>query len=406
MAYRFLKGTRIVEWGEAITAPFCGKVLADLGAEVIKIECLPNGDPGRGLPPFAGDVPGDDRSLLFAHLNAEKRGVAIDVRTKAGRDLLHGLLGKVDAFIEDRPLREKESLGLTYAALRRSHPSLVVTTVTPYGSNGPYRNDNGYPSVSFHMSGAGWVTPPEVESVNEPPLSLPGRPAAMAAGLCAASGTQMALFARQYDGEGRHVDVSEVESIVPMMATPINRVAFDGREARREERVHGIAPFDFYPVKDGWVSIFLVQEAHWQRFVKLMGDPEWAKVAPFNGDRRQRAQYKEDLNDLMLPWLMQQEKEDLYIKCQALDIPVGPSRSMTEVLADPQFAARESWRKSSHPAFGAMTYLRPPYLTSREPWATPQPSPRLGQHTREVLGSVLGLSRTKLAALATAGVTR
>ncbi|MEE9285471.1 MAG: CoA transferase [Dehalococcoidia bacterium] len=403
MSNGFLAGTRVIEWGEALTAPFCGKLLADLGAQVIKIEPLPGGDAGRGLPPFAGGVPGRQRSLLFAHLNAGKRGVALDLATAPGRELLHALFGEADALIEDRPLAQKEAMGFTYERLHADYPSLVVTSVSPYGQTGPYRDYHGYPSVSFHMSGAGYVTPPLVQSSEQPPLSLPGRPAAISGGLAAAAGTQMALLARRFDGRGRHVDVAEVESMLAMMATPINRYAMEGRVEKREERSTGLAPFAFFPVKDGYVSIFLVQEAHWRRLVAMMGDPDWADNELF-ADRRARAQYLEDVTALMHPWLSQQRKEELYAQAQALDIPIGPAHTMDDVLADDHFAHRGVFHRGSHPAFGPMTYLQPPYRASRGRWSPPSPAPGLGEHTRDVLMSWLGLSRREVAALAAAGV--
>jgi formyl-CoA transferase len=213
----------------------------------------------------------------------------------------------------------------------------------------------------------------------------------------------MALWARQYDGQGRHVDISEAESMLPTMATPINRFSFEGQVESRAGRVHGQAPFDFYRVKDGYASIFLVQEAHWDRFVALMGSPAWAKAEMFT-DRRTRAQYKEDLAALMEPWLREQRNDELYVKAQAMDIPIGPARTMDEVLADRHFAERGVFRRARHPELGPVTWLHPPYRSSRGPWPTPPPAPELGQHTAEVLASWLGLSRRDLAGLAAAGV--
>ncbi len=398
-----LSHIRVVEWGECLTAPFAGKVLRDLGAQVVKVESLPAGDYGRELPPFAGGRPGPGRSLFFEYLNGGKRSAALDLREEAGRELLLALLAEADALLEDRPLREKEAWGLTYDRLHERFPSLVVATVSPYGQNGPYRYDPGYPSVSFHMSGAGWTTPPSVESVERPPLSLPGRPAAVMGGLAAAAALQTALMACALDGQGRHADVSEVEAMLPTMATPINRFSFEGKVEPRTERVHGVAPFDHYRVKDGYASIFLVQEAHWERFVAMMGNPEWAKAEMFK-DRRMRAQYQEDMAALMEPWLRQQANEELYVKAQALDIPIGPARRMDEVLRDAHFAARGVFRRAQHPEMGATTYLHPPYRSSDGPWETPAPAPYLGQHTAEVLMSWLGLCRRDVAGLAAAGL--
>ena len=398
-----LTGITIIEWGEAITAPFCGKVLADLGATVIKLESLPQGDPGRGLPPFAGERPGRDRSLLFAHLNARKQGVAIDMTTNAGLEIFEALLGEADVLIEDRTPEERAAAGIAYDDVHAKFPTLVVTSLTPYGCTGPYKDRRGEPSVSSHMSGAAYATPSEVASVEQPPLSLAGRPAAMTGGLCGAAATLLALLSRSFDQQGRHADVAEVETMLPVMASPLNLLAFDGSVQPREDRGHGLAPFDFYPVKDGYASVFLVQEAHWQRLLELMGNPEWADV-PMFADRRIRAQYREDLSNLLQPWFEEQRNEDLYQRAQAMDLPIGPVRGMAEVLADDQSAFREVFQRGHHPSFGDMLYIQPPYRSTAVPWQTPAPAPSLGQHTNDILQGWLGVSKREVASLAAAGV--
>ena len=238
------------------------------------------------------------------------------------------------------------------------------------------------------MSGAGFVTPPQVESVAQPPLSLPGRPAAIIGGYCAAAATVLSLLARGADGRGRYADIAEVEGLIAMLATPLNQYSAEGVIAARDERIHGMAPFDFYRVKDGWASIFLVQEAHWQRLVELMGSPDWT-TAPMFADRRVRGQYKEDLNNIMQPWLDEQAKEDLYLRAQAKDIPIGPARTMQEVLADPHFEAREVFVHSPHPRLGEMLHLRPPFRWRGQEWTPPEPAPEAGEHTGVVEDAAL-----------------
>ncbi|MBM4406376.1 MAG: CoA transferase [Chloroflexi bacterium] len=403
----FLAGTLVIELGEVYSAPFAGKLLADLGADVIKIESLPKGDPARSMPPFArSPSPGAgprDTSLMFAWLNANKRSVALNLRTITGRKLLKGLLAKADIFLHNKQPKDLEALGLTYEELHAQFPRLVVASVTPYGQTGPYRNRKAYPSTALHMTGASWYTPQHVDALDEPPLSLPGRPAAVMGGLAVAMGALTAIVSRKVTGQGSHVDVSETESVMPTQSTPVNRFSFDGMVEPRNERIYGIGPFDFFRVKDGWTSIFLVQDAHWNRLVKLMGDPDWSKDPIFK-DRRTRAQYKEDVTALMQPWLLEQTNEDFYVKAQAADLPIGPARTIDKTLTDPQFVSRRIFRKARHPATGDMAYLRPPYLTPSLPWQTPAPSPRLGQHTSAVLMSTLGLSRRQLTTLAAQGV--
>jgi crotonobetainyl-CoA:carnitine CoA-transferase CaiB-like acyl-CoA transferase len=403
MSRPFLSGVVVLELGEVYAAPFAGKLLADLGADVIKIESLPGGDPGRAMPPFARrPAPGAsacDASLMFAWLNAGKRSVALNLKTETGRKLLKGLLAKADIFLHSLRPMEIEAIGMSFPSLHAEFSRLVVTAVTPFGQTGPYRNRKAYSSTALHSTGASWYTPQHVDSLDDPPLSLPGRPTAVMGGLAAATGSLTALLSRKVSGQGSHVDISEAETLMPTQSTPTNRLSFDGLVEPRNERIYGIGPFDFFKVKDGWTSIFLVQDAHWNRLVKLMGDPEWAKDPIFK-DRRTRAQYKEDVAALMQPWLLEQSNEDLYVKAQAADLPIGPARTIDKALKDPQFVHRGIYRKVAHPALGEMAYLRPPYLTPDLPWRPPAPSPSLGQHTSQVLMSSLGLCRRQLTTLA------
>ncbi len=419
MPYSLLRSVRVIEWGEVFTAPFCGKLLTDLGAEVIKVEALPGGDPGRGLPPFAGEMPSRQRSLMFSHLNAGKRGLALDAASDAGLALLRGLLAEADALVIDRPVAERERQGLTYEALHAAFPRLVVASILPFGETGPRSGHKGDRSLSFHMSGASHANPLFVPTFDHPPLLLPGNAAGITGGLIGAAGTMMAVLAARLTGEGRHVDMAEVETVIPMLADPLDRYNFEGQDEPRAGRIKGFAPFDFYRVQDGWASMFLVQEAHWQRLMKMMGDPDWARAEQF-ADRRRRAQYREDMDALMEAWLLQQRNEDLYVRAQASDIPIGPARTMDKVVLDPQLAHRGALQAAGQPPAGApvlpapvqtgagnwsaVPRLAPPYKVAGDDWLPPAAAPRLGEHTAQVLTALLGLSARELAALAAAGV--
>jgi len=375
----FLNGITVLEWGEAFTAPLCGKILADLGANVIKAE-PPGGEPGRAMPPFKIGSPGAGRSLLFEHLNAGKESVTI-----ASSADLDDLASDADVLLEGH-LDYTTNVSAALDTLRNTFPHLIITSVSSFGRVGPLAKAPGYPSMAFHMSGAGFVTPPQVKSLSSPPLSLPGRPAAVIGGYCAAAATVLSLLMRGMDGKGRLADIAEVEGMIPMLATPINQYSAEGVITARDERIHGMAPFDFYAVKDGWASIFLVQEVHWQRLVELMGSPEWADTEMF-ADRRVRAQYKEDLNNIMQPWLHDQDNEELYALAQSKDIPIGPARTIDEVLADPHFIERQVLTRSPHPHLGTMEHLRPPFRWRGQQWTPPSPAPEPGSHSQPLPNS-------------------
>ncbi len=398
-----LAGIRILELGEGLTAPFAGKLLADLGAEVTKVELLPSGDSGRAEPPFGGEVPGPGRSLLFAHLNAQKQSVALNLSCHPGRAILKGLLRDADALLCGYGPVELARLGLSVEDLHQALPHLVIACVTPFGMTGPSSPAPGSPFASFHASGAGHTNPFYVPSLDRPPLTLPGKPGAMTGGLMGAAGCLLALLARRTYGGGEIVDVSEVETLSPVVADQTNNYSFSGTVEQRNKRVKGMAPFGFFPVKDGYASLFIIQEAQWQRFVHMMGDPEWTKAEMFQV-RRTRAQYKEDLEALMAPWLSEQEGEDLYVRSQANDVPIGPARTMDMVLKDRHLVARGAFAPGKRADGSPMTGLRAPYRVDDQATADGRRAPALGAHTREMLIARLGFSARDLDALTAAGV--
>jgi crotonobetainyl-CoA:carnitine CoA-transferase CaiB-like acyl-CoA transferase len=398
-----LNGIRIVEFGEEVTTPFAGKLLADLGADVIKVEPLPYGDRGRVAPPFAGEQPGPGRSLLFAHLNAQKRSLALRLPSPAASALLSAFLREADALLCGYSPAALGALGLSLEALHSEHPRLVIAAATSFGMTGPYRDAPGSPFVSYQASGAGHTSPFYVPNLASPPLVLPCRPAAMTGGLMGAAACLLALLARRHGGEGAIVDVSEVETLFPVVADQTNNYNFSGTVEQRNKRVKGMAPFGFFPVKDRYASLFIIQEAQWQRFVHMMGDPEWTKAEMFQV-RRTRAQYKEDLEALMAPWLEQQEAEALYARSQAADVPIGPARTMDNVMKDEQLIARRAFAPGKRADGGPFTGLRAPYLIDGESTSDGRRAPALGEHTRQLLMGWLGLSSRDVDALAAGGV--
>ncbi|MBM4404627.1 MAG: hypothetical protein FJ039_00350 [Chloroflexi bacterium] len=398
-----LTGLRIIELGEEVTTPFAGKLLADLGADVLKVEPLPFGDRGREAPPFAGERPGPGNSLLFAHLNAAKRSIALRLSTPTGRALFKSLLREADALLCGYTPAVLASFGLSLENLQRDLPRLVIASVTPFGLTGPDRDAPGSPFVSYQASGAGHTSPFYVPGPESPPLVLPGRPAAVTGGLMGAAACLLALMARRHNGGGTLVDVSEVETLFPVVADQTNNYNFSGVVERRNKRVKGMAPFGFFPVKDGYASLFIIQEAQWQRFVRMMGDPEWTKAEMFQV-RRTRAQYKEDLEALMAPWLDEQEAEDLYVRSQAADVPIGPARTMDNVMKDEQLIARRAFAPGKRADGGPFIGLRAPYRVDGEMTPDGRRAPALGEHTRDLLMAWLGLSAADVDALSAAGV--
>ena len=204
-----LQGVRVIEWGNLVSAPFCGKVLGELGADVIKIEPPGTGDEGRARGPFPGGVPHPERSSLFLFANLNKRGITLNVESAEGRRILERLLESADIFVENQPLSLIEATGLSYESLKGSYPGLIVTSISPYGRSGPYRNYKGTDLTANAMSGLSFGT----GHPHREPLTTPLRQASYLAGVGAAFASIVALLGRDLNGRGQSVDVAEAQVI-------------------------------------------------------------------------------------------------------------------------------------------------------------------------------------------------
>jgi crotonobetainyl-CoA:carnitine CoA-transferase CaiB-like acyl-CoA transferase len=240
-----LQDLTIVECAEEVPGPYCGKLLADLGAEVIKIEPPAHGDAARRMGPFYNDDPSPDNSLLFGYLNTNKFGVTLDVSTTLGKELVHRLLETADVFLFGGEVDVMGSLGLGYETLRRLNPLLVSVYITPFGLSGPYAGRRGGELVSFHMSALGLMTPGGKEIPKGlSPLKVGGHQALMIAGLTAATATLHALFAREASREGQQVDVSELEPLASFQFMDMARWVYAGVPGIRGTRDVGRACSD------------------------------------------------------------------------------------------------------------------------------------------------------------------
>lgn len=381
-----LEGIRVVEWTQDMPGAYCGKLLADLGAEVIKIE-EPEGDPIRRRGPYPQDVPDPERSAFFLFLNNNKLGITLDLRATADRHLLDGLLQDTDIFIAECPVVMLNERGLEYEALSKVNPQLIVTAVTPFGLTGPYKDYKTTDLVSWHLSGLGHATPGNVEDIEaEYPLRAGGRQADSAAGITAAVASLHALFMRYQTGRGQLVDASRLEAITAYNLGNLGTYSFTGQTPVRHKggRLTGQI-ITVLPCSDGLVCLVTVQEYQWQTFLeKVLGNPEWASWEVFR-DRMTRSQNWDALEPLVSELTRSFTKQELTQACLANRVPCQPVNTIAEMVHSPQLAAREFFPKVRHPAMGNVTVPRIPYIFDGQPPAIPRPAPLLGEHTAQVL---------------------
>jgi crotonobetainyl-CoA:carnitine CoA-transferase CaiB-like acyl-CoA transferase len=394
-----LEDVRILDLTEGITGPFATKQLADLGADVIKIE-RPGGDPARRYGPFPGDVPHPEKSGGFLHLNTNKRSVMLDPSSPSGRDILLRLVEKADALVENFPPGTIEGWELGYEALSAVNPRLVVTSLTPFGQEGPAA---GRKATELTIAARSSF----LISAGEPdrePVKYAGRQTEFVSGLHAAWGTMVALYHAAVSGEGQHVDVSQFESAIMIGDQGLVGAAYFSGGGRARSGRHPLRfPGVVMPVADGYVSL-LITDDQWARFCRMAELPEYA-TDPGLAIQRGRAERLEELEVAFVPWFLVRTKQEVFDIAQQFGVPIAPFNTIDEVLRDPHLIARNYFRTIVHPVLGEITLSGPPAILSETPWDLRRPAPLLDQHAKEILASELGLEPEEIVALRAAGVT-
>ena len=398
-----LNGVRVVEWGDFISAPFCGKVLAELGADVIKVEPPSLGDSSRRSGPFPDNLPDPERSGLFLVNNINKRSVSLDLETFTGRELFGSLLESADVFLENQPPELPGNLGLDYEGLKWRFPRLIVTSISPYGRSGPYSGFKGGDLTNNALGGLSFGTGhPDRE-----PLTTPLHQLSYLAAVGAGFATVVAVLARDTTGRGQLVDVSEAQVGAVLLSgyhlpTYIYRGVAGWRSGNRMRL--GLFPNCVLPCKDGYVCIDAPQLEQYRRFLGLLGDQAWTEVPRYRNRRAMSDEYPEEAEALIIPWFMQHTKDEILKICMEHRVPCVPVRTIDEVLEDSQLNSRDFFQELRHPEAEVFRYPGAPYRMEGTPCRYVRPAPTLGQHNEEVLCGELGVEPGRLAGMFRAGV--
>lgn len=394
-----LAGLRVAEWALGTPGAYCGKLLADLGADVIKIE-EPEGDPTRRIGPFVDEQPGQERSAYFLFLNTNKRGIVLDLGKAHDRRQLDGLLRTSDIFVTDSSYQQLTCRQLEPETVRASHPNLVHTAITPFGLTGPYRDYRTTDLVSFHLSGLGHATPGNVADLEaERPLRVGGRQADMAAGLIAAIASLHGVFTRLQTGRGQIADVSRLEAIASYNLGNLGTYVFTGQVPVRHREGHSAGEIiTVLPCSDGLVCLVTVQEYQWRAFVEtVLGYPEWADWEVFK-DRELRGQNGDILFHLLAELTEAFTKRELVQACLANRVPCQPVNTLAETTSSVQLAHREFFASVRHPVMGEVRLPRQPLVFCGERPPLCRPAALLGEHTHEVLADVAAPMREPMVA--------
>ena len=394
-----LAGLRVLEIAERVAGPYCGKLLASLGAGVLKVERPTGGDPSRREGPFPGDVPNPETSGLFLYLNTGKRGITLDLDDAQGQALLSELAGQADVLVTDRQPGQGDAGGPEFGPLRDANPGLIVASVTPFGTLGPYAAFRAHDLNVFHAGGEGYLLPNGLALDTFPeraPLAAGSRMGSYQGGLTAALAVVAAVHAQRNGGPGQEIDCSMQEAQLNVGYVPIQRLESEGVVEDRFSRYFRVG--GVLPASDGYVELLTLEPRQWQGLGDLLGEPEWATMEKFQDP----AKHGPEINAKLREWFQERSKEWLYREGQAKGVPIAPYYSPGEVFNSAQQRERGLFREIGHPVAGSHEYAGAPFRAGANP---PQAgrAPLLGEHNRQVFGE-LGYSPEEIVELARAGV--
>jgi CoA:oxalate CoA-transferase len=388
-----LRDIRVLDLSEDVAGPFCTKLLAGLGAEVIKVEPPGTGDVTRRTGPFVHETPHVEQSAAFLYLNTGKKSITLDIQSQTGALILQRLAQECDILVEGFPAGYLDQLGLGYAALEHRNPGLIYTSITPFGQTGPYRDYKSSELVA-QATGALMHT---IGLPDKEPLRIGGNAAGYTTGMSAFSATLLALHVRDGAGHGQQVDVSAMETITVAQIHASIAHQFGRPPTRRASTLA--------QAQNGWVHAGLergVREDTWARVCALMGRPELADDPKFN-TREARREHQQELLTLINAWTATRSKEEIYHTLQGLRTVAGYVATVADLCTSQQLLARTFFQCIDHPDVGTATYPGAPFTIQGAAWHHAR-APRLGEHNIEVYCDRLGYTREDLAHLRGAGV--
>lgn len=392
-----LTDIRVIEMGQLLAGPFCGQLMADFGAEVIKCEQPGVGDPMR----VWGREKPHGKSLWWPVVARNKKSLTLNLRAEEGQQVVRDLVAEADVLLENFRPGTLERWNLSYDELSKINPKLILVRVTGFGQTGPYARRAGYGAIGEAMGGLRYV----VGDPSTPPSRMGISIGDELAAIYACLGTMMALHARERTGRGQVVDSAIYEAVLAMMESLVSEYDVTGYVRERTGAIlPNIAPSNVYETADGqYLLIAANQDTVFKRLAAAMGRPELAEDARY-ATHSARGTHQAELDALVNDWTKTVELEPLEQRLEEHGVPCGLIYKAEDMLRDPHFAAREAIVEVEHPDFGPMKMQNVAPRLSDTPGAVRHVGPALGQHTDEVLAGVLGYDEAQIARLKEAGV--
>jgi len=399
MADQALSGMNVIDLTDHIAGPVCTKRLADYGADVIKIERPRTGDGARNMGPFYHDEPHLEKSGLFLYLNTNKRGITLDLTTMLGKEIFLELVKRADVVVENSTPGVMGRLGLTYEDLEKVNPRLVMTSISPFGQTGPYKEYDMTELMAFGMGGPMYHR----GAADREPMKYGATPSLYHAGAVAAMATAVAYYGMGRHGTGDYIDVSIMDTQLGTMdgrVSALIQYQYSGRSAPRGNPM-GVGAAGtgsgMFPCADGYVHFY--GGVRLERQTRMMGNPpELSDPKFYDPETMGEPEVREEYEAYFLSWLMDHTKQEIFELGQAAGNVCAPMNNIDEVVDDPQANFREFFIEVDHPMTGKVKYPGRPFVMEESPWMLRRPAPLLGQHNAEVY-SELGYSNEDLVTL-------
>jgi crotonobetainyl-CoA:carnitine CoA-transferase CaiB-like acyl-CoA transferase len=393
-----LTGLKVIDLSHVMAGPACAMLLADMGADVIKVEKLPGGEDARHMvpPTICGE------SAAFLIMNRNKRGIALDLKTEAGRRVLTRLVQDADVLIENYRRGTMERMGFGYDAVHALNPRLIYCSISGFGRTGPYADRGGFDLVTQGMSGLMSITG---EGPGCPPMKIGAPVTDITAGILACVGVLAALHSCASTGQGQMVDTSLFEAGIIHTYWQSAICFATGQAPGPMGTRHPLnAPYQAFPVADGWITVGAANQGNWLRLLEALGVPEMAHDPRFvnNADRMRNLPA---LEAALTPLFKARSSGEWLRRLEEAGVPAGPVLDVGQMHADPQALAREMIVETTHPTAGQVAAIGLPIKFSETPGSVRRAAPVLGQHTREVLRD-LGFSDAEADQMAAQGAIK
>ena len=396
-----LADVRVLEYTEMASASFCARLLGDAGADVVKVE-PPGGDCHRRHGPFPDGRPDPEASGMFLYLNANKRGVALDLGGAQGRTAFEELVSKADILVVGGQSADIERQGLRRESLQHLNPGIIVTAITPFGLSGPKSGYLGDELTGVAAGGLSFATPGVPDGVQdperEPPLSANTPLGELMTGVQGSAACVASLLSRQFTGVGCEIDLSLQEGVASVMPYELAHAAYHEAKTRTTPGF-ALMPNVYMPCRDGYVVIMAVLDGHWRRLMDAAGNPDWAELEVF-ATARERARNWDALEPLLLEWTMSHTGMEIAQLAQERGVPCFPAYTVGQMMDSSHVNERDFLQEFTSP--GGHNFKLPgyPIRMNATPWRSLRPAPQLGQHTAEVFRDWAGWADGRAGSLA------